>query len=47
MPESPVGLSNCVMGNSAGFPEMMNVSRNFDLPFSAQFCEICKSVGDR
>ena len=46
VPESPVGLSNCVMGNSAGFPEMMNVSGNFDLPFSAQFYEICDLVGD-
>lgn len=47
VPGSPVSLFNCVMGNFAGFPEMMNVSGNFDLPFSAQFSEICDLVGDR
>lgn len=48
MPESPVSLFNCVMGNFAGFPEIMNVTGSFYLSlFSAQFLEIYNSVGDR
>lgn len=40
--ESPVSLLNCVMGNFAGFPEIMNVSGNFYLSlFRAQLYEIC------
>lgn len=36
VPESPVSLLNCVMGNFAGFSEIMNVSGNFYLSiFSA------------
>lgn len=46
VPGSPVSLFNCVMGNFR-ISEMMNVSGNFDLPFSAQFSEICDLVGDR
>lgn len=48
VPESPVSLFNCVMGNFAGFPEIMNVTGNFYFSlFSAQFFEIYNSGGDR
>lgn len=47
VPESPVSLFNSVMGNFAGFPEIMNVTGNFYLSlFSAHFFEIYNSVGD-
>lgn len=48
VPESPVRLLNCAMGNFSGFPEIMNVSGNFYLSlFSAELYEICNLVGDR
>lgn len=47
VPVSPVSLFNYVMGNFAGFPEIMNVTGNFYFSlFSAQFFEIYNSVGD-
>lgn len=47
-PERPVSLLNCVMGNFAGSPEIMNVSGNFYLSlFSAQVYSVCNLVGDR
>lgn len=47
-PEYPVSPLNCVMGNFAGSPEIMNDSGTFYLSlFSAHVYDICNFVGDK
>lgn len=47
VPESPLSLFNCIMGNFAGFPGIINISGNLYSLFSAPFYEMCSLVGDR